>query len=463
MIKCIVCGEPAESCICEKCKDTTDIEKLVFEVIKYRPGSEENKLWDDIAYEMEYPSHFKNIVFSITADMESPRKEYMRLMCIAGESANVNKFSRTWLYEIYDLLKDSDKLSVSEHNRVDGIVLGAYFMDYRYAEADELAGSLMEQDNLPRQAYYNLADFYSKTRRYDLADDVINTYKRLYRSQNGSDYELSKLTEQNEKYRSAEENGKKEYMPNPKENKDDIRKIYLDFLESIGIEAEIPQTSGSKKSRYPAAIPKDQYPELKEIREATFDTFVAYDLETTGFQTSVDSMIEIGAVKVVNGNVVESAEFTFQELVKPFKRSIKPEITNLTGITKEDVKDAREMWEVFPDFMKFVGDNILLGFNNMKFDGQFLKRAGRYSNIIIENQNFDVMRYAEKYKDELGIDKNKLSLSDLSDKLEIKNPRAHRALADALTTARVYLKLKEKFADSAESNLDDTLDDLDNW
>ena len=92
-----------------------------------------------------------------------------------------------------------------------------------------------------------------------------------------------------------------------------------------------------------------------------------------------------------------------------------------------------------------------------------IKRAGRYSNIIIENQNFDVMRYAEKYKDELGIDKNKLSLSDLSNKLEIKNPRAHRALADALTTARVYLKLKEKFSDSAESNLDDTLDDLDNW
>ena len=62
MIKCLVCGDSAESCICEKCKETTDIEKLVFEVINYRPGSEENKLWDDIAGEMEYPSHFKNIV-----------------------------------------------------------------------------------------------------------------------------------------------------------------------------------------------------------------------------------------------------------------------------------------------------------------------------------------------------------------------------------------------------------------
>ena len=106
-------------------------------MINYRPGSEENKLWDDIAGEMEYPSHFKNIVFSLTADMESPRKEYLRLMCIAGESANVNKYSRPWLYEICDILKDSDKISVSEHNRVDGILLGAYFMDYRYAEAVE--------------------------------------------------------------------------------------------------------------------------------------------------------------------------------------------------------------------------------------------------------------------------------------------------------------------------------------
>ena len=42
--------------------------------------------------------------------------------------------------------------------------------------------------------------------------------------------------------------------------------------------------------------------------------------------------------------------------------------------------------------MKFVGDNILVGFNNVRFDSKFLVRAGRYSNLIIENPHFDVMR-----------------------------------------------------------------------
>ena len=107
--------------------------------------------------------------------------------------------------------------------------------------------------------------------------------------------------------------------------------------------------------------------------------------------------------------------------------------------------------------MKFVGDSILVGFNCIAFDSRFMVRAGRYSNIIIENKYFDVMRYADQFKERLGIDSKKISLEELSDKLDIQNPKAHRALADAITTARIFLKLKEMDDGVASSSLDDIL------
>ena len=100
------------------------------------------------------------------------------------------------------------------------------------------------------------------------------------------------------------------------------------------------------------------------------------------------------------------------------------------------------MWEVFPDFMDFAGDNILLGYNCNAFDSRFMTRAGRYSHIEIRNPYFDVMRYARRFKRELDIESKGMTLTAVSETLGITNPEAHRALADAITTAKVFLKLR---------------------
>ena len=150
--------------------------------------------------------------------------------------------------------------------------------------------------------------------------------------------------------------------------------------------------------------------------------------------------------------------------MKPYDRKVSAKITELTGIAQDDVKDARPMWEVTPDFLTFVGDLPLVGYNSVRFDSQFLGRAGRYSNIIIENKHFDVMRYAEGFAEQLGIDPKHLKLGVVSDALQIENPRAHRALADAITTAKVFLKLKEMSGETKEEvSVDDLLADLDEW
>ena len=453
---CINCGSEAENCLCAKCKDTVNIEELCEQLTEYRPGLGENALWDSISANLSSPYNFRNIIFAVTDSIPSPRKEYRRILGMVGDSTAIAKNSRPWLYEAYDVCKKVGGLSEYELNRIKGLVLDALYKDYMFAEADELATDIMESDNLPKQVYFTVADFYTKTRRYDEADEILSEANKLFGNDQAAVAGIKKLADDNNKQREKAESGKQEYMPNPKEDKDVIRKKYVDFLATLGIEAEVPAT-GSRSSRGPKAIPRDQYPDPVETRDAEFDSFVAFDLETTGRSSKIDSIIEFGAIKVVNGQVVDSGEFVFQEFVKPYKRKLSDEIQNLTGITADDVKDAREMWEVTPDFLKFVGDSILVGFNCIAFDSRFMVRAGRYSNIIIENKYFDVMRYADQFKERLGIDGKKISLEELSDKLGVQNPEAHRALADAITTARVFLKLKEMDDGAASSSLDDML------
>lgn len=461
MAICLNCGKEYDGCLCETCRGTVNIENLCQRIVEYRPGSGENPLWDQAAMELSSMGNFRNVVFALADELPSPRKEYWKILSLSGTSANVQKNNRSWLYETYACIKDAEGLSRSEMNRVKGMIHGALFMDYRYEEADLLAGELLEEDNLPTQVYYNLADFYSKTRRYDEADDAMNAAAELYGA-NQTAVLFGKIAENNRKYREKEAAGKQQYMPNPKEDKEAARKAYVDYLASIGIDAEMPEVSVSRKN-IPDRIPKDQYPDPKEIRDADFDTFVAYDLETTGLSSKTDAIIEIGAIKVVGGKVIESQEYTFQEFVKPFKKSIREEVTELTGITKEDVKDARQMWDVFRDFMRFADGCILVGYNNVKFDSRFLVRAGRYANIIMENPQFDVMKYAEEFRARLGLTDTKISLGTLSSKLGVENPEAHRALADAITTAKVFLKLKEMDTSVKPASVDDLLSDLDNW
>ena len=469
MAVCVVCGKENENIICDRCKETTDLEKLAMDILHYDPNSEGNEIWHGIASGLKYPSHFRDVAFAVASEIASPRREYIRLLCVSGDRANVRKESRPWLYEVCDTLEDADGLSKFERNRIKGLKLGALYMDYQYEEAEKVATELWGSDNLPAQAYINIADFFLKTRRYDMVSDVIGELWMKYGDDASIQTEIDKLKGELDRYKHAASRGKKEYMPAPQKDKDVIRKKYVDFLASIGIEAEMPELSAGKyvddkgrRLRYPIPIPKDQYPEIKEVREPKFDSFVAYDFETTGVSSTYDAIIEVGAIKVVGGCIVEEAEFVFQEYVKPFKKGLPEHITELTGIRKEDVSKAREMWEVFPDFAKFVGDDVLVGFNNIVFDSKFLARAARYSNLLIDNPQFDVMHYAQDHSSELGMSKS-ISLGDLSKELEIENPRAHRALADAITTARVFLKLKEKFDREKKSGIDDLLAGIDDW
>lgn len=162
--------------------------------------------------------------------------------------------------------------------------------------------------------------------------------------------------------------------------------------------------------------------------------YIIFDIETTGLDSSYDEVIEIGAIKVKNNKIVSK----FNSLVKP-KNEIDEYITELTGITNEMVKDAPTIEEILPDFMNYMGNDILIG-HNVNFDINFI-----YDNLyrnkfdVLTNDFIDTMRISRKLLPELSHHR----LIDLAKYFKIDSTNNHRSLKDCEITMNVYENLKE--------------------
>lgn len=169
------------------------------------------------------------------------------------------------------------------------------------------------------------------------------------------------------------------------------------------------------------------------------NTYVCIDLETTGLNPKQDRIIEIGAVKVLNGQITDS----FSTLINP-GRKLEDRIVELTGITDGDLEDKPYIEEVLPAVMDFLGDYTLLG-HSILFDYSFLKKAAVNQKLTFERQAIDTLKIARKYLTEL----EHRSLDYLCDYYHIPH-HAHRALADAEATHILYQRLAELFYSEEE-------------
>src|SRR5260221_4416372 len=158
---------------------------------------------------------------------------------------------------------------------------------------------------------------------------------------------------------------------------------------------------------------------------------VAIDLETTGLDASTAQIIEIGAVKFRDGEIIEK----YSTLVDP-ESPIPPKITAITGIRPEDIVGKPKLRDVLPELKAFIGDAVLVG-HNIEFDLGFLQKVG----ILTENASVDTYELASV----LLPTTPRYNLNALMQELDLK-PEGdyHRALADSLATARVYIALWDK-------------------
>ncbi len=164
------------------------------------------------------------------------------------------------------------------------------------------------------------------------------------------------------------------------------------------------------------------------------NSYISIDLETTGLEPKHDKIIEIGALRVVDGEIQGS----FSTFVNP-GRELAQRITELTGIRDEDLFYAPYIETVLPDLMDFMGDLPILG-HSILFDFSFLKKAAVNQKLVFEKKAVDTLKIARKYLPEL----ESRSLDYLCKHYEIAH-QAHRALEDAKATHILYQKLAEQF------------------
>lgn len=162
-------------------------------------------------------------------------------------------------------------------------------------------------------------------------------------------------------------------------------------------------------------------------------SFVVFDFETTGLDFSYAKIIEIGAVKITNGKILE----TFSSFVDP-EELIPKEITELTSITQADVTNAPTFGMMLQDFYKFTRGCTLVA-HNISFDYGFLNFYGKQAGYLFDNPLQDTLALAMKYVK--GIKNYKLKT--VATKLGVSLENAHRAVHDAMATAEVFIKIAE--------------------
>jgi len=166
-------------------------------------------------------------------------------------------------------------------------------------------------------------------------------------------------------------------------------------------------------------------------------TFVVTDTETTGTTPERDRILEIGAVKMKKGTVVDR----YQQLVNP-QRSVPGRITEITGITTGMVFDAPTIGEVLPEYLDFLGDGIFVA-HNSSFDVNFInaecRRVGRNE---LTNPTLCTLRLARRLLPGLG----SKGLDRLIQFYDLDGNDRHRALGDAEATSHVLQRFLRQLA-----------------
>ena len=161
--------------------------------------------------------------------------------------------------------------------------------------------------------------------------------------------------------------------------------------------------------------------------------YVTFDFETTDTDVATCGVVEIGAARVVNGEIVDR----FHTLVNPY-RPISPGASKVHGYTDADVAPAPPFSDVWPQFRAFVGDDILIAHNGQSFDIPVLRRLAEGRAGIETLVFYDTLPLVR------SLSRDSARQEDIAARFGIDVGRAHHALDDAVTLAQVYRELEKQ-------------------
>ena len=175
------------------------------------------------------------------------------------------------------------------------------------------------------------------------------------------------------------------------------------------------------------------------------DSYVVFDLETTGLSPDKNKIIEIGAVKVVDGAITERfSTFVNPEVPIPYN------IEQLTSIKDDMVLDAPRIEEILPEFMKFCEGTVMVA-HNAEFDTGFIRKNCERMGLPFDFTIADTVALARILLPQL----NRFKLDTVAKAVGVSLDHHHRAVDDAACTAEIFVKFIEMLHERGMETLDD--------
>lgn len=214
--------------------------------------------------------------------------------------------------------------------------------------------------------------------------------------------------------------------------------LIVDTYKSLDLSNTTIHESEAEQYDLESVIPFiQQYQPNPKAHNYIINDYTIIDLETTGLSTKSCEIIELAAVKVRNGKIID----TFGTLIKP-NVEIPYAVTQKTNITNEMVENAPKIDEKFQDFFDFIGDDIVLGHNINSYDIPILCRyCEELNSDSFNNDTLDTLQFSRK----CDIDVPDYKLTTLTNYFGIEHQNAHRALADCIANHECYQRLKELY------------------
>jgi len=160
--------------------------------------------------------------------------------------------------------------------------------------------------------------------------------------------------------------------------------------------------------------------------------FIVVDLETTGLEPKLDRIIEIAAVKVLDGKIIDE----WNTLVNP-EIFLSQTTTDITGITTEMVQKAPLFQDVVDDYLKFMGDGSIFVAHNVDFDHAFMNQhLLKHDRPGLPHPYMCTFKLAKRVHPNLS----RYNLGFLAESFGVDLSQAHRALHDARATAELFIK-----------------------
>ena len=163
--------------------------------------------------------------------------------------------------------------------------------------------------------------------------------------------------------------------------------------------------------------------------------YIAIDLETTGIRLSKDKIIEVGLLKVKDSHIID----TFSCVINP-DMQVDDKILELTKISKNELENAKRIYEVINHIVDFCEEYVLLGHNTI-FDYSFVKREANRAGLEFEKRGIDTYKLCKKVLPE-NVRKN---LTDACGYFGIERKNSHRAFSDAFYTHVLFQKIIKNF------------------